>query len=259
MDSTPADPCPALSRGLALLGKLERDGAASLERLTRDLALPKSSVARLLRTLEAAGAVWRDPITKRYHARLRLAPVADPGAALRAGFRAVADELTARCVQTVELHRFDGRTLTMIDRLEPDDSLVTAKARIGFQRSFDEVDALTQLVLAHGLPESDWPGGRNWSWQSGRKQPVAKAKRSAMVDTARRTGVALDTDVNEQGIFRYAAPVLDGEKLIAVLAVAQVCLAGTRVPDSAIAHRVADAGRSLSIPHRAHAHAHRLP
>lgn len=241
-----ADPAPALTRGLSLLRRLERDGAASLERLVRDTGWPKSSVARLLQSLEAAGAVARDPATKRYHARVRLVPLDGGHARLVEAWRAVADHVSREAGQTVELHRFEGGRLTMVDRLEPEEALVSAKARIGFQRGFDEIDALTRVVLAFGLPERDWPAGRRWAWRDGKRATVTAARRRALVAQTRDGRVATDLGVNPHGVFRYAAPVVVRERLVGVVAVAQVCLPQTRVPEPRLASLAAAAGAKLT-------------
>lgn len=243
---TASDPAPALTRGLELLRRLERDGAASLERLVRDTAWPKSSVARLLLSLENAAAVWRDPVTRRYHARVHLVAVDDAHDRLAAAWRPVADRLAAAACHTVELHRFDAGRLVMVDRLEPEDAVVTAKARIGFERDFRELEALTQVVFAFGLPERDWPEARPWVWRDGRRRPITAGRRAQVVDRVRRDGVATDLGVNTNGVFRYAAPVFTDGRLRAVLAIAQVCTPAAAAPDATLTRLVADAGRELS-------------
>jgi DNA-binding IclR family transcriptional regulator len=61
-----------VTRGLQLLTYLNREGASSLDRLARATELPKASILRLLRSMEASGAVARDGASKRWRSRLRL-------------------------------------------------------------------------------------------------------------------------------------------------------------------------------------------
>ncbi len=241
------DPAPALGRGLRLLRHLESRGASSLERLAADQAWPKSSVARLLTSLEQAGVIRRDPVTRRYHALVRLAALASEEERLDAAWRPVAHALAQEVGHTVELHRFDGRGLHMIDRCEPESAIVWARARIGFVRDLDELDALTQLVLALGLARPRWPRVRFWAWIGGRKLACSMARVARQVAAAARDLGAVDLGINPHGVRRYAAPVFQrpGE-LAAIVAVAQVCPPQAGRADPGIVHRVRQAAAAIS-------------
>lgn len=232
----PADPAPALTRGVATLRRLAANGAATLEQLAAESGWPKSSLSRLLTSLTHAGMVARDPATRAFHARVRLVPVDDRADRLIRQWRPGAVAAAEALGQTVELFAFDGTTLTMIDRAEPADAIVSAKARIGFVRHFAELDALTQAVAAFagaGAMARLWPD-RCWHWDRGREQVLSVRRRDDVVATVREAGHGVDLGVNENGICRYAAPVLDGDRLVAVVAIAQVCIPGAEVGDPAL-------------------------
>ena len=220
-----ADPAPALGRGLALLGTLNREGAASLEQLAKWHRWPKSSVARLLRSLDLAGAIQRDPATMRYRAVARLVMLDRSGQDVRRLAQPEMVKLATAVEQTVELHSFDAdadRSLVMIDRCEPEGVAVRVQARIGFARQMDEIDALTKTALAFGGVTSSKVGRSPWAWRRGRRARLSQATVQRLVRHVRLARVAHDEDVNSNGVFRYAAPIFDADQnLRAVIAIAQ--------------------------------------
>lgn len=246
MAHEPANPVPALARGLLLLRRLEADGATSLERLSRTTGLPKSSVRRLLRSLELCHAVRRDPRTLRYTATLRLVEHRRTGASLLDVAEPVLTDLAERTGQTAELYEPDlkAATLTMIHRAEPEVSVVTARARVGSRRESDEVEATAQVLL-RGVMRRHWPR-RAWAWIEGQKTPINRAAVARHVNGAVDDGVAVDLGINPHGVRRYAAPVLAGPRLRGVIAIAQVCTPLNNEIRSELRTAVRDAGRSLT-------------
>src|SRR4051812_5464316 len=97
----PITPAPALSRGLAVLELLGGGEAIALEDLARSARLPKPSVLRLLRTLQAMGAADREEGGKRWRALARLAPIADAPTALKARATGALERLCADSGQIV--------------------------------------------------------------------------------------------------------------------------------------------------------------
>lgn len=244
-----ADPAPALTRGLALLRRLEADGSASLESLARRTGWPKSSVSRLLKSLVIDGAVRRDPATRLYHAAQRLVPLGDPDQAMRDAARPVLYRLAQSLNQTVELHRFEDESLIMIDRSEPENAAVSVNARIGFERSLFEVDALTQIALAFGLAPDRWPNGRYWAWHGGTRKPVSRTDLPGIIESVQGTHAATDLGINENSVRRYAAPIMRDGSLVAVLAIAQICPPTAVEPDPAFPAVLQHAADQLSQPH----------
>jgi IclR family KDG regulon transcriptional repressor len=216
-------PAPALTRGLAVLDRLVRDGACTLEQLAKTTGWPKSSVLRMLQSLESVGAVAREPTTKRYSALMRLERIGSSAQALRSLSATEMAELCRAVGQTVELHHFDGERLTMIDRCEPETAEVRVRARIGWERKYDEVDALTQIVLAFGIDPANWPRIKYWQWSPNvLPRSVGSRTLRQLVSKVRERGVALDATINSNGVRRYAAPLFNSYgALSGVLAIAQ--------------------------------------
>lgn len=242
------DPAPALTRGIELIERLATDGACSLEQLARSQKWPKSSTLRLLKSLERAGVVARDPATKRYQALSRLTPIASAEQALRATSAQAMIELAEATRHTVELHQFEGSRVRMIDRSEPEAIEVWVRARIGFERRFDEIDALAQVALAFGVERARWPRTGGWYWDGAdHRRPLGSEQLDAVVEEVRRREVAVDLGVNPNGVRRYAAPLLAAAgQLVGVLAVAESLSPRAREPSSLVERRLRSAALALS-------------
>ncbi len=213
-----SDPVPGLGRGLALLDHLGREGACSLERLAKDLQLPKSSTARILESLSLAGCVVRDAPSKRYSARRVLVAAHAPSDVdLRTHLASTLVDLTAQTGRCVELFAWVDRNLVMIDRADPEDQEVVVRARIGWVRPLDEVDALVQLVIAHGGLK---PPAKGWRWAKVERLAVPPETAARLATRAAGAGIAHDVAANCQGVMRVAAPLLMSGRLVGVLALA---------------------------------------
>lgn len=210
---------PALARGLTLLAQLAVDGQTSLEKLAARNGWPKSSVLRFLQTLEQAGAVKQDPASRRWRAlqHLQALDAPNPGPLEMARNRlAVLAQLTGHCA---ELYRWKDGELSLMDRAEPETGEMMILARIGFRRDLNELDA-TALIAYAFSPDANVPE-KVWAWKKGKKKKLSAEKRNQRLTETRESLLALDSDFNENGIRRFAVPVLHNEKLIGVLAVAQ--------------------------------------
>lgn len=218
-----SDPSPALTRGLLLLKRLGEDGAASLEHLAHATGWPKSSVFRLLASLEAFGAVQRDPADRRYRASLRLVPFATVEDGLRARAVAAMQELVIAAGQTVELFAYSGGALTMLDRRVPEDREVAVRARIGWQPDRSEIFGLTSAALAWGAPEPAAPRPRLWFWKHQTRVPIKAETLQKYLRESRARGLAVCLHSNFHGVRRYVAPIFQADgSLWGVLSIAAV-------------------------------------
>jgi len=219
-----SDPAPALTRGLDLLKRLDVDGPATLERLTQVTGWPKSSVARILESLACAQAVQRDPSSRRYRTCLRLVTIAAMDEyTLRQAAAHAMDALCQTPNPTIELYAWQDEQLTMIDRRESAQAVVSVRARIGWVRDLTEMDALSQVVRAfHGKDfHALAPGG--WVWQQGEKQTLSQGQVDRVVEHVRDTRSGIDLGINEYGVRRYASPLFKQGSLVGVLGMAQIC------------------------------------
>ncbi len=227
--SPASDPAPALTRGLALLRHLNREGACSLDRLARTSGWPKASVLRLMRSLESSGAAARDPASKRWRTLVRLVAGDTREAVLRRRCGEAAAWLCQTAAQTAEIYAFAERGLEMVDRAEPEDVEVSVRARIGCVRSWHGVDAVVQLGLAFGDPR---PTATRPSRARGNgRLTLTKSELEALLAAARARRIAADPYANANGVRRFAAPLMDAsDRLIGVIALA---VAGAEAADHA--------------------------
>lgn len=239
------NPAPALARGLDLLRHLDAHGPSSLEDLARATGFPKSSVARILHSLELAAAVERHPATRRYHARLRLAPVAPTGRlSLPEAASPVMDQLARQTRHTVELYNAQPLGPAMIARREPDDAPVAVRARVGFVRDLHEIEAVCQVTRVFA-PHPDQPADRLWHWDSGVKCNDTAEQLQRVLDTTRHALAAVDLGINEYGIRRYAAPIREDDRLLGTLALAQFCPPTASQPDPQLLEAVRTAAARI--------------
>jgi len=210
---------PALTRGLVLLAWLGEQGGGSLEQLARSTGYPKSSLLRLLQTLEQMGAVSCDPSTKRYTPLVRIMDIAGRQDQHRL-FQRQMTELCERLGHSLEAYRWTGQGLMMVNRWEPDSAGVRAVARVGYVRNLCELDCLSLIYRTQINPDYRGRSGC-WSWDE-RAQRVTLCSRdiSPRLDEARKQTVLVDPGINPNGVRRYA--VWLGSPLALILAVAQV-------------------------------------
>jgi len=228
------DPAPALGRGLRLLRLLDHQGACSLEQLAAATSWPKSSLLRLLGSMERAGLEGWVPLGGGVDAvnlttnfkpptdgalMARLEPVGGPWVGLRDACAAALSDLARLGNGTAELHAWDGRELVMVDRVEDEHSGVSIHARIGWRRELSEADALTQVLLSWGGLS---PRRRYWIWRAGERQQLPRGEVDELLDAAREQGAGSDPEPNGHGVWRQAAPLFAGEaQLVGVLALAR--------------------------------------
>jgi DNA-binding IclR family transcriptional regulator len=218
----PADPAPALGRGIAILRHLEREGSCSLEQLARHFRWPKASLLRLTESLARAGVVVRDPLNKRYRSLVQLVETDSASQQLRARAAAAVAWLVEQSRQTVEVYIHRGDRMVMVERGEPFGQPVTVRARVGFVRTFEEAEAVTLVAAAF----SDAPcATMRWAWMEGGqlKRQLDPVEFSNQVAAVRAAGVAWDRGPNCNGVRRLAVPLTDEHGLLAgALAIALV-------------------------------------
>ena len=114
---------PALDRGLAILEAIAKTKSGlTLSQLTRTLQLPKSSVFCLLITLERAGYLRRNPVTKRYGCEMKLVRIASQaleGITLREKARPVLRRLLDQTGLTVHMGIAGENEVILIEKMDP--------------------------------------------------------------------------------------------------------------------------------------------
>ena len=220
---------PALARGFVLLEDLSSAGPRSLEHLALRHHWPKTSVLRLLLTLEGLGAVMREPTSKRWQAVKRLVPD-DRDASERARLAALLARLAGDTGGTAEFWVLDGSHLVLAARHEPDIGEVTVRARLGFRRDLLEMEATTIIACATA---STHPPSGSWVWRNGKRTPVPRAELRGRLAAAAQSGIAWDAEPNPHGVVRVASPWRTAGRLHGIVAVALADPSWTGTPSDA--------------------------
>ncbi|MFW5858176.1 MAG: helix-turn-helix domain-containing protein [Planctomycetota bacterium] len=241
-------PVPGLSRGLSLLRQFADGLPRTLDAATQASGYPKSSVRRILATLVTEGLMERVDGGQAFRAVARIVPAGGrPGFEER--IQAVLERLAAETGQTAEWYTVAEKGLIITRRAAPPEAVVQLQAQIGFVRHWDdELDAVATIGLAFA---ADAPpvGEGLWCYDTrGERASVPVTDAREAVATARQARFAIETNYNNNGVKRMAAPVLDGAVLLGVLAVAMCFTPNAAAAQArrraALARAAADLGRS---------------
>ncbi len=203
----------AVDKSLRILESLGTDPKqVGLAELSRRLGIEKSTLHRLLGTLEARGFVHKDPSSLRYALGIRMMELGTAVTARSALGRAagpVLDRLMLRSKQTVNLAILDGKEILYIAKREPPEAL-RVTVEVG-RRVPAHATALGKVMLAFRPPDE------LQQLFSQRKQLVrftpntitSPRKLMDHLKEVRRIGVAMDWEELVLGARCLAAPILD--------------------------------------------------
>lgn len=241
---------PAIDRALNVLECLAQSRKGySVSELSRRLALPKSSVHLILRTLERRGYLQKQSSGGRYKFGLQLVTlsrVALESVELRDDARPSLTALAEQTGLTVHIGVLERRELVIIERIESSGAIRVA-SWIG-RRMDINTTAVGKAVRAY-LPEAEVdhdsrPG--QLTRQSDRAVGSSAALR-ADLDRVRTLGYAVCDEDEQNGVRGVGAPVLNRQGH----AIAAVGLAGTtfQIPPErldALGRAVRDAADQIS-------------
>lgn len=204
----------AVVRALDLLALFDDERSWSIAELTRASRLPKTTVLRLVATLEDRGLLWTRPDRRVSPGAgmLRWARLAESAWRLPERARAIMAELSATCGETVNLYVRQGTARICVAQHEGPQS-VRHVIRVG--------DALplwagaASKVLLAGAPDDLLDA-------IGREAPAGPDRRAALrpqIRAALRQGYAVSHGEREVGASGLAAPIHDdGGHVVAALA-----------------------------------------
>ncbi|QUH04367.1 IclR family transcriptional regulator [Saccharopolyspora erythraea] len=208
----------SLERGLSVLTALAA-GPQTLDQLAERLGVHKSTVLRLLRTLESAGFVRRDGV---HHYRLGstlfdLAHRALEDLDVRVVARAHLVELSELTGHTVHLATLEGDEVVYIDKVDSHHA-VRMYSRIG-KRAPLHCTAVGKVLVA-GRPQAQREAiaGR-LAYPPMTANTITSAERYlAELDRVREQGYAVDRNEHEDFIHCIGAPVRDdGDEVVAAV------------------------------------------
>ena len=241
---------PVIDRMMDVLGQLEHsDDSATIRDLTLALALPRTSVYRILNSLELHDMVQRDA-GGGYRLGRRLV-----GLAARAAANAGEADLITRAqpyLDKLAAELGEGCKLSVLDR---DEVLVLAAAQgrrqyalsvAPGQRMAPHAGAASKLLLAH-QPEADLEHALGKRLEAFTPRTFTDPKRlRAELARVKRLGWAQDKGESAISIHAFAAPVFDKRGRM-VAAISVPFLAGTEPERMVeIRHAVIAAAKALS-------------
>lgn len=198
----------AVARAFAILERLSRERALSLERISQEVHLPKATAHRLLLTLHALGHVRRDE-QDRWALTLRLF---NTGARaldhldLYAAAKPVAEALADEIGETVHMGVLEDEAAVYVLKVESRHT-IRMFSRVG-RRIPLYCTAIGKVLLAHAPPEVR--AAELAAMELVPHTPRTLTSRVALqaeLDKVRRQGFALDDEEHEHGIRCIGAPV----------------------------------------------------
>lgn len=241
----------ALAHGLAVLEAMARDESdwQGVSDIAARLRMHKSTVLRLLATLEHCGYVEQDLATRRYRLRLKLFELGSQVVGrtdLLKEARPVLERLNRECGEVVHLGVLDEGQVVYVEKVESTHT-IRMYSRIG-RRSPLHCTGVGKALLAF-LPSEEIVRIIETKGLKG-YTPNTITDRSALLrhlEDVRARGVAFDNEEHEPGIRCVAAPVWDRTgALVAAISVAGPSLRMTPERLEELARPVMEAALEIS-------------
>ena len=203
-------PAPALTRGIELLRLLGAAGPLTLDEAAKRTGVPKASLLRLLKTLEAEHLVARRDGT--YAAAATLVPLRGVAPRFEERVEDALAEIASTTGLTAEWYVPSKPGLVLVKRAEPPRAEVRVQASVGFLRAWDgELEAVAAVGLAF-LKDDKTAFGGHWTYvRDGVRGTLSPAGAKKHIARARRDGYVIDIVLNPNGVRRMACPVTGGE------------------------------------------------
>jgi DNA-binding IclR family transcriptional regulator len=239
---SPTPTVPALARGLSAMRLLADEGPLAMEAVASRLALPRSSVFRLLETLRSLGYAERDP-SRRYRLVWSFHPGEGASAAFAARLNACMERLADSLGVTIEWYEATERGLELRRQRLPVRGEVRVAARPGFIRLWNtEFDAVARLGHAFSPTAPSLKSGLHLWKRDGHASKIPLREARELTAAALKTRTAADTFFNHNGVRRAGSAVLLPGGLPAGFLIAAASL--TFAPDAPTPARIVSALRS---------------
>jgi DNA-binding IclR family transcriptional regulator len=216
---------PSVSRALAILELLAQSKRGlTLSDISRKLALPKSSVHVLVRTLELIGYLKNNPKSRKYHFGLKLISLSNTALEnldMREQARPFVQDLMLKTGLTVHMAILEGAEAVIIEKVEAPGMLRLA-TWVG-RRLDANSSSLGKALLAFAPAESDMSRrltGRAYA-RHNRNTITSQDRLARELKKIHELGYAFDDEEGEIGFRCIGAPIYDSAgKVIAAVSVA---------------------------------------
>ena len=205
----------SVDRAVSLLQALARRGAAGVTELSTDVGVHKSTVFRLLATLEARGLVEQDGERGRYRLGQTvrwLAAGAVGGIDVAASARALAQELAGNVGETVNVVVSDGLEVTTVDQAAGG-SIVSSSDWVG-KRGPLHATAAGKVFLAAMTPEQSSAVLRRGLPRFTEATITDPSVLRGQLAEVRTRGWASVVEEHELGLVVLAAPLRDADDAV---------------------------------------------
>jgi DNA-binding IclR family transcriptional regulator len=153
----PSSRIQSVKRAIAILKSFSQERPErGVNELSRELGLHKSTVSRLMQTLEQGGLLTRNPETERYHLGVDLIGLAAQVVShrdVREVARPVLQRLSEETQETVNLSVLDGAEVVNLEQFVPPQRRIKSVGRVG-RRMCCHCTAAGKALLAD-LPSSE--------------------------------------------------------------------------------------------------------
>jgi len=237
-----------VDRAISILQVLARRGASGVTEISVDLSVHKSTVSRLLGTLEVSGLVEQTSSRGRYRLAngvVQLAEGVPKRHDLTVVSRAVCNSLAADVGETVNVVVREGRGVVTVDQVIGASAITTVNW-VG-QRNPLHATSSGKVFLA-GMPPAELQAHLGAGLTRFTEHTVTDPEQlERELAAVRERGYALAVEEQELGLTAVAAPIrsLDG-RVIAALAVSGPTLRIDEAATARIAERLLAAAASIS-------------
>jgi DNA-binding IclR family transcriptional regulator len=240
----------SVSRSLRILEALGRKGKPqSLAEITATVKLPKTTVHRLLETLQYEGYVEQYPVTRQLQLSSKILEMAASFLDrfdVREVARPLLMELWQQSQESVHLGLLDGDEVLYVEKLESSHT-IRMYSEIG-RRAPLHCTGLGKALLAN-LPaeEIERIVGQKGLQRFTENTLVDRADLLQEIATIRSQGVAFDNEEHEKSVRCIAAPVYDAQGLVsAAISIAGPAFRMTPERQQDLKPHVVEAAQSIS-------------
>jgi IclR family acetate operon transcriptional repressor len=209
----PSSGVQSVERAIAVLKSFSLERVErGVGELSQELGLHKSTVSRLMKTLEQGGLLARNPETKRYRLGIDLIGLAAQVVShmdAREVARPVLRKLAEECQESVNLAVLDAGQVVNLEQFVPRTRQIKNIGRVG-RRMCPHCTAAGKVLLAHLAPDDLDRILADYQLERFTPQTIVSPDllRRELAE-ARRQGYAIAQEELEEGLNALAAPVYD--------------------------------------------------
>ncbi|MHC1719684.1 MAG: IclR family transcriptional regulator [Clostridiaceae bacterium] len=212
----------SVDNALRLTETLNEQGAMGITELSRELGLGKSTVFRLISTLENRNYVVRDSDSGKYMLSLKWVTIGKTVLKKHSLIKVVhpyLEKLSERYNETAYLSVLNGYQMTFVDKVTSTNAIIM-DIKVGSNMPA-YCTATGKILLAHKYRDDIGKYVRNIDLRKYTENTITDAKRlKKELESIRLSGYSADDEENEIGLTCFAAPIRNSEgEVIAAISI----------------------------------------